>query len=60
MVLARLRLRFGVVIGRCLSALQFGRMHAEIFTNLQLHSVDLGEKSRHGAAVIFRMDFHIA
>lgn len=30
-----------------LSALQFGRVHAEVFSDLQLHSVNLGEKSRH-------------
>ena len=31
----------------CIAFREFGRMHAKVFSDLQLHAVDLGEKPRH-------------
>jgi len=40
--------------------LEFRRMHAEVFSDLQLHSVDLGKKTRHRSMIVCRIGFDVA
>lgn len=43
----------------CIAFREFGRMYAEVFPDIQLHPVDLREKTRHRSVIVFGIRFHV-
>ena len=44
----------------CTAVGELGRMNAEVFTDIQLHSVDFREKPRNRSVIIGRIRFHFS
>lgn len=43
----------------CTAFREFGGMHAEIFPDFQLHSVDFRQKTRYRSMVVFGIRFNV-